>query len=162
MSSSGERSSGKSKQPTASPPRHRELVVRVLVFGTLAILLLLAYLDFRAKRAYEQSLEVWRAELRTQQDQRLDLGLSRVRELAVGDPTEEQLEQSPTLIRYRYTWSGIFRTYAATLTFDPAVDPTLAEISAGNDAGSEEGAGSVDETGSDGTAQPAGTAGEAG
>lgn len=145
MSKSGDRSSNRPAKSAASSSGRGALIVRILVFGTLVILLLLAFLDFRAKRAYEESLDVWRAELRTQQSQRLDVELSRVRELAVGDPTEEQISQTPTLIRYRFSWPGIFRTYAATLTFDPAVDPTLAEISAGNEAGSEE------------TAQPAGT-----
>jgi len=108
-------------------------VARVVIYGALLVLLVLAGLDFRQKRAAESSFKSWDDKFHEILETGKDMRQSDVVSLTQGNPNtisgrpgkEHRFSRSMT----KYTWKGVFREYSVTVYYGlGADDPIVEEI----------------------------------
>jgi hypothetical protein len=122
---------------TARAKSSSALIVRLVVFGTLAVLLVLAFLDYRAKQAFTKTTEAFRDAI--QQQVKGDVLKSQLKPLIQGSPTIASVDPKSTkelelaASGERYVWKGILRNYTLLLGYGPGDDPPV-EIVAPADA----------------------------
>jgi hypothetical protein len=117
-----EKKKGKSSSAT--------LIVRILIFGGLAVLLVLALLDYRMKHSAQGTAAAIQSAMKAKPVTD-DLKLSEVPALIVGSPVIESapLSESPDAgSRQTMTWKGIFRTYRVNLDYTGGDDPIVETI----------------------------------
>ena len=126
----------KSKPSTAA----RDWIIRGVVFGVLAVLLVLALQEFQTKRAATGTAEGWRAAMKAKP---VDAELTKSefgkvvvqgRPTMVTGPAETNSFAAKTV--ETYTWSGVFRQYVVKVYFGLGTDPTVEAIT-GPGAGAE-------------------------
>jgi hypothetical protein len=111
----------------------RDWIIRGVVFGTLAVFLVLALLDYRAKNSAVKTYETWQATLKERNDKGTELFSDDLLGLATGSPTVEEKGQLSDGMRHgqslrRYVWSGVFRKYPIEVYIDRGLKPSVAEI----------------------------------
>jgi len=119
-----------SKPSKTSKKSPRDLIIRTVVFGSLAVVLVAALLDFRAKQAAQTTGDIWRKALSSKSvDQDfLKSELSKLTPQGTPQIVSGQAGQNPfgSQTVDTYTWSGTFRDYVVKVYFalgtDPAVD----------------------------------------
>ena len=117
----------------------RDWVIRGVVFGVLAVLLVLALLDFQTKRAATNTAGAWRAAMKAKP---VDSELTKSefgKVLVQGRPAIASGPAGPNSFAAKtvdsYTWSGIFRRYEVKVYFGLGADPTVEAITGpGGDA----------------------------
>lgn len=118
----------KSKPTTAV----RDWTIRGVVFGVLAVLLVLALQEFQTKRAATGTAETWRAAMKAKPiDSELTKSefskvLVRGRPTIVSGSAETNSFAAKTV--ETYTWSGVFRQYVVKVYFGLGADPTVEAI----------------------------------
>jgi len=126
-----EDSSAEEAKPGVSPVR---VVVRIIVGGALIVALVLAWLDFRQKRAAEGTFRSWDDKRYEIEETGKDMRRSDVDVLIQGNPAtrsgkpgkEHRFARSET----KYTWDGPIRDYSVTIYYGlGADDPIVEEIS---------------------------------
>ncbi len=94
----------------------RDWIVRMAIFGTLAVVLVLAVLDYRMKSQASETGVVWRDLLNKSNAQDIPrLPEGQLTESLIGSPDVEKREDPDQNI---YTWKGPFRKYEITVTFE--------------------------------------------
>ena len=96
-----------------------KLVIRIVVFGVLAIVLVFALLDYRAKSAASATSVAWVDAVGKNEEVMLRLDLA---QHIVGDPKVES-KVVPEGTEETYTWPGIFRDYQVIVTLSKSVQP---------------------------------------
>ncbi|MBC8116881.1 MAG: hypothetical protein H7062_21000 [Candidatus Saccharimonas sp.] len=110
----------------------RDWIIRGVVFGVLAVLLVPALQEFQAKRAATGTAEAWRAAMKAKPvDSELtksEFGkvLVQGRPTMVSGPAETNSLAAKTV--ETYTWSGVFRQYVVKVYFGLGTDPTVEAI----------------------------------
>lgn len=120
--------------PKKSAPNNqvRDWVIRGVVFGVLAILVVLALVDYQSKQAAASTATGWRESMRSK-DETQELRKSEFRKLAVkGSPTITSFQSETRSIDANsvdtYSWKGIFRTYIVKVSFGMGADPSVESI----------------------------------
>jgi hypothetical protein len=131
MAKSEKRSKDSSKK-TAPNTQVRDWIIRGLVFGVLAILLVLALLDYQSKQAAAATATGWREAVRSK-DEMHELKKSEFKKLTVqGSPTISSFQSATRSIDAdsvdTYSWKGIFRTYSVKVSFGMGNDPSVESI----------------------------------
>ena len=92
----------------------RDWIIRIVIFGALGVVLVLALLDYQAKTQATETGEAWR-NLLTESNEGGDseLPLDTLKDSMKGSP-----EVSETKGQNVYTWKGQFREYAITVSYD--------------------------------------------
>jgi len=122
----------KLKQKPKPNTAARDWIIRGVVFGGLAILLVLALQEFLTKRAATGTVDAWRAAMKAKAVD-ADFTKSEFSKIAVqGRPTvvsgpAETNSYSAKTVE-TYTWSGIFRRYEAKVYIGLGTDPTIEAI----------------------------------
>ena len=124
-----------SESKTPKPPvksAARDWIIRGIVFGGLAVLLVLALLDFQAKRAAQDAADAWRAAIRSKGED-VDLTKSEFSKIAVpGSPQVTSAAAGPNPFGARtletYTWKGTFRSYSVRVLVGAGMDPSIESI----------------------------------
>ncbi|MEK6259684.1 MAG: hypothetical protein AABP62_13790 [Planctomycetota bacterium] len=110
----------------------RDWIIRGVVFGGLAVLLVPALQEFQTKRAATGTAEAWRAAMKAKPvDSELtksEFGKVPVqgRPAMVSGPAETNSLAAKTV--ETYTWSGVFRQYVVKVYFGLGTDPTVEAI----------------------------------
>ena len=110
----------------------RDWIIRGVVFGVLAVLLVLALQEFQTKRAATGTAEAWRAAMKAKPvDSELTKSeFSKVvvqgRPAIVPGPAGTNSFAAKTV--ETYTWSGVFRQYVVKVYFGLGTDPTVEAI----------------------------------
>lgn len=117
------------KAPNKSP---RDMIIRGVVFGGLAILLIVALLDFQAKQAAQSTGDGWRDAVKSKGEDQ-DVLKSEFSKLSVkGSPQIESREAGENSFAAKtlttYTWQGIFRSYVVKVYFGLGADPPVDAI----------------------------------
>ncbi len=129
----------KSKQKPKPNTAARDWIIRGVVFGGLAILLVLALQEFQTKQAATGTIDAWRATMKAKAVD-ADFTKSEFGKIAVqGRPTivSGPAGTNPYSAKTveTYTWSGIFRRYEVKVYIGLGTDPTIeAIIGPGGDA----------------------------
>lgn len=108
--------SGKTKKDETA-----KWIVRGAVVVILVTLVVLAFLDRSAKANATTTTTTWLNALQTATDEQKDLFYSDLTQHVSGTP---QITGEASRGQVVYSWNGIFRTYATTVTFegnDPSV-----------------------------------------
>ncbi len=121
-----------SKTPKASKTATRDWIIRGVVFGGLAVLLVLALLDFQAKQAAQTTSDAWRAAVRAKGED-VELLKSEFGKIPVqGSPqlVSGPAGANPYAARTidTYTWSGIFRSYSVRVFVGAGSDPPIESV----------------------------------
>jgi hypothetical protein len=131
MAKSEKRSKESSKKSSTNNAA-RDWIIRGAVFGVLAILLVLALLDYQTKQAAAATATGWRDAVRSK-DEMQELKKSEFKKLAVkGSPTITSFQSETRSIDSNsidtYSWKGIFRTYNVRVSFGLGNDPSVESI----------------------------------
>ena len=131
--------SKKTKSKPKPSTAARDWIIRGVVFGVLAVLLVLALQEFQTKRAATGTAEAWRAAMKAKP---VDAELTKSefgkvvvqgRPVMVTGPAETNSFAAKTV--ETYTWSGVFRQYVVKVYFGLGTDPTVEAITGpGGDA----------------------------
>jgi hypothetical protein len=110
----------------------RDWTIRGVVFGALAILLVLALLDFQAKQAAASTADAWRAAMKAKTVD-ADFTKSEFGKIVVhGRPTIVSGRAGTNQFSARsidtYTWAGVFRRYEVKVYIGLGSDPTIEAI----------------------------------
>ena len=106
------------------------LIVRILIFGGLGVLLVLAILDYRMKHSAQSTADAIQGAMKAKPVTD-DLKMSEVPALILGSPVIESAplsESADAGSRQTMTWNGIFRTYRVNLVYTPGDDPIVETI----------------------------------
>jgi hypothetical protein len=109
-----------SDQETAATPAKKTgkpavvWTIRIVVFGVLAALLVVAGLDFRAKKQMGETLARIGDKLETPDS---DLTLQQAEELLVGSPDIADAKGTRTTKKKIYTWNGFFRKHELAIIY---------------------------------------------
>ncbi len=122
----------KSKTAKDTKSATRDWIIRGVVFGGLAVLLVLALLDFRSKHAAQATSDAWRAAIRANGED-VELLKSEFGKIPVqGSP---QLVSNPAGANpygartlETYTWSGIFRSYSVRVFVGAGANPPIESV----------------------------------
>ena len=99
----------------------RSMVIRVVVWGSLAVMAVLTLLDVRSRMAAQRTRDAWIAALDQKVDSNRDLRQSELEPLIAGSPrlppTKEPADRHQRICRdvLRYTWPGILRSYTVSV-----------------------------------------------
>lgn len=102
----------------------RDWVIRIVIFGVLGVVLILAVLDYRAKQQATETGETWLETFKA--DKQKDFPNLTVDELEKdmqGSPEKDEAEEKNV-----YTWKGIFREYVITVKHDGGNKKLVLEI----------------------------------
>jgi hypothetical protein len=118
------------KQPPKSAIR--DWIIRGIVFGGLALLLVLALLDFQAKTAAQKTADAWHAALKSKTEEQ-ELTKSEFSKIPVqGSPQMVSEQAGPNQFAAKtletYTWSGTFRKYTVKVFVGMGADPSIESI----------------------------------
>ena len=123
----------RTKKSTPKPSTAvRDWTIRGVVFGVLAVLLVLALQEFQTKRAATGTAEAWRAAMKAKPvDAELTKSeFSKVvvqgRPTMVSGPAETNSFATKTV--ETYTWSGVFRQHVVKVYIGLGTDPTVEAI----------------------------------
>lgn len=124
--------SGSGKAPAKAGASVRDWIIRGVIFGGLAILLVVALLDFQAKSAATGAAQAWRDALKAK-DEKQDLRKSEFDRIPVkGSPavTTARAEQNSyaAVSVTTYVWKGTFRTYTVKVFIGLGEDPAIEHI----------------------------------
>lgn len=127
-----------SKSSKTSKSSARDWILRAVVFGALAVLLILAFLDFQAKQAATNTADAWRTAMNSKSEEE-DFRKSEFSRIPMqGNP---QLASNPAGQNAfaaqtidTYTWSGTFRSYVVKVFVGMGVDPAIESIQGPGDA----------------------------
>lgn len=127
-----EKRSKESSKKSAPNTQVRDWTIRGAVFGVLAILLVLAWLDYQSKQAAASTATGWREAVRSK-DEMHELKKSEFKKLAVnGSPAISSFQSATRSIDANsvdtYAWKGIFRTYSVKVSFGLGDDPPVESI----------------------------------
>ena len=122
-------------QPEPKKRKTRDLVVRIAVWGTLAVAAVLVLIEYQQKNAAEATVTALRDATTVSDNDTVDreLRLSQVGKLIRGNPKKVSQErprgmQGPPLVD-TYTWTGLFRTYQVEITYGlPKDDPSVLNV----------------------------------
>lgn len=110
----------------------RDWIIRGVVFGVLAVLLVPALQEFQTKRAAAGTAEAWRAAMKAKP---VDAELTKSefgKILVQGRPTMVSGPAGTNSFAAKtvetYTWSGVFRRYEVKVYFGLGTDPTVEAI----------------------------------
>ncbi len=127
------RTNKSSSKPKPKPnTAARDWIIRGVVFGGLAILLVLAVQEFQTKNAATGTAAAWRAAMKAKPvDAELTKSeFSRIvvqgRPTIVSGPAGTNSFAAKTV--ETYTWSGVFRRYEAKVYFGLGADPTVEAV----------------------------------
>jgi hypothetical protein len=117
------RSLGVAKEkPTGN--KTRDLIIRIVIFGALGVVLVLAVLDYRIKQQATNTGAAWRELLKEANEN--DVARLHVEAL------QEGIEGSPVLSENQgqnvYTWKGTFREYVIKVEHDNRLNKAVQEI----------------------------------
>lgn len=122
----------KSKQKPKPNTAARDWIIRGVVFGGLAIMLVLALQEFQTKQAAMGTTDAWLAAMKAKPVD-ADLTKSEFSRIAVqgrptivSGPAETNSFHAKTV--ETYTWSGVFRRYEAKVYLGLGTDPTIEAI----------------------------------
>ncbi len=122
------------KSKTAKAPKSstRDWIIRGVVFGGLAVLLVLTLLDFQTKQAAQTTSDAWRAAVRAKGED-VELPKSEFSIIPVqGSPQLASGPAGPNPYAARtletYTWSGIFRNYSVRVFVGAGSDPSIESV----------------------------------
>lgn len=123
-----ESKSSKAKPKSAT----RDWIIRGIVFGGLAVLLVLALLDFQAKTAAQTTADAWHAAMKSKTEEQ-DLKKSEFSKIPVqGSPQMVSQQAGPNPFAAKtietYTWSGTFRKYTVKVFVGMGADPSIESI----------------------------------
>ena len=122
------KSTSKPKPSTAV----RDWTIRGVVFGVLAVLLVLALREFQTKQAATGTAAAWRAAMKAKP---VDAELTKSefgkvvvqgRPTMVAGPAEANSYSAKTV--ETYTWSGVFRQYVVKVYIGLGTDPSVEAI----------------------------------
>ena len=125
-------------------------IFRLILFGVLAVLLVLAGLDWRAKSQSEETYKAWDAQLEAAEKEEKDVKLT---DLAApkGSPviSKEETSKHTVSSTHTYTWKGMLREYPIAVTVqhvspsekEKGESPIVESIRAGDAAIGDEPAG---------------------
>jgi hypothetical protein len=98
--------------------------VRVFVLGTLILLVVLAYFDYQAKTAAEDTMDAWL----DRYDELADGYIMRdhqLEDLTKGDPVIRNGQPSELGSDRVYEWRGFFRTYGIRVVLSPPANDSF-------------------------------------
>lgn len=105
------------KKKKSSGNKSRDWIIRIVIFGVLGVVLILAALDFRAKSQATETSEVWVEMLNDANENKAGvLPIQDLEEGIVGSPEVTKEEAGSNGTNHVYTWNGIFREYKVTVT----------------------------------------------
>jgi hypothetical protein len=108
----------------AGANKTRDLIIRVVVFGTLAVVLVLAYMDYRVKQQATQTGKAWRDLLtEANANHAADLPVDKLKESMQGSPEVSEKDHQNV-----YTWKGSFRSYAIRVNYDRSLVKAVTDI----------------------------------
>lgn len=143
MSKIPEKPTGKKPATSASKKggnKQRDMIVRVAVYGVLVVVLILALIDYFAKKKATDTVTAWReakksADAVVEEKDLKEMKESELESLVVGNPSKETItvsgrEQARTRSKEKviYDWGGIFRSYKATVYIGPGSHRPVEEI----------------------------------
>lgn len=98
----------------AAGNKTRDWIIRIVIFGALGVILVLAVLDYQAKTQATETGAAWRGLLSEANEKHAsDLPLEKLKDSMKGSP--EITENTGQNV---YTWKGPFRSYAITVNYD--------------------------------------------
>lgn len=131
MSNSEKSAKKKSTKPT---PKNQMTgwIIRGVVFGALAVLLVLALLDFQAKQAATGMATVWRDAVQ-KQGETSDLRKSEFDKIPLrGNPStssaKAEANSYAAVTVNTYTWKGTFRSYIVKVYVGMGSDPAIEHV----------------------------------
>jgi hypothetical protein len=119
----------KKGKKTSSPA---VLVTRIVVFGVLALLLVFAGLDYRAKKSAQATADAFRKAIQDGGDEYVRKSL--LKTLIQGSPVVSSVDPKSTtdmqlsVAVEAYVWKGILRNYAVRVGYGPGDDPPVENI----------------------------------
>lgn len=110
---------------TPKGSKTRDWILRIVIFGTLAVVLALAIMDFQVKKQAEQTGIAWREQLKqANASEFARLPLEKLAESIQGTPELTENEKQNI-----YTWNGTFRKYVITVSYFDYSGKPVDEIS---------------------------------
>jgi len=120
------------------PKSPATLITRIVVFGALGVLLVLAGLDYRAKKSAQATADAFRKAI--DENTEGEILKSQLKPLIQGSPTVSAADPSATgskvvgVTGEAYTWKGILRNYTVYVGYGTGDDPSVENIN-GPDSG---------------------------
>jgi len=120
--------------------KQRDMIVRAVIYGVLVIVLVLALIDYMAKKKATDTINAWRdakkaTDAIVEEKDMKEITESDLEPLVVGSPSKESItisgrEQARSRSKEKvvYNWGGIFRTYTATIYIGPGKHRPIEEI----------------------------------
>lgn len=121
-------------EETAQAPGTRDPVrfaLRIVLYGALLIMLVLAGMDFLTKQAAQKTGRVWADMLQDRDSRNEDLSISALEANMSGEPRVSRDVVGRGAHTRSYIWSGIFREYEIRVALDKEInpgDPVVMEI----------------------------------
>jgi len=110
-----------SETPDETPKKKRSPVERAIVWGLIAVILVVIAIEWSSRSGYTRTLEAMQnrmSEVQKENGQEDDFSLAQAREMVSGFPTHAELVlENKKKLQYR--WFSLFHTYAIQLSMSP-------------------------------------------
>ena len=101
-------------------------ILRIAIFGTLAVVMVLAVMDYHLKNQASETGVIWRDLLKKANQQDIPrLPEAQLAKSLIGSPDVVKVESPSQNI---YTWKGPFRKYQITVNFEPGGSRLVEDI----------------------------------